>query len=144
VRLEVLGKWKKYNDLFGNQTRDIPACTIVPQSTTLQLAPYSGNDPDPELYQGGYRFESLWYTNNFEVSLWFSIISPGKQCDNNSTRPRLFPSVYFPIKKPWIIPPRHATHCRHGECHKVTQKQDISGHQNSSNKRRSLKGTNTV
>jgi hypothetical protein len=37
VRLEVLGKSKKNNDLIGTRTRDIPACSIVPQQTTLPL-----------------------------------------------------------------------------------------------------------
>jgi hypothetical protein len=35
VRLEGLGKLKKSNALIGNPTRNIPACTIVPQPTTL-------------------------------------------------------------------------------------------------------------
>jgi hypothetical protein len=35
VRLEGLGKLKKFNDLIGNRTRDLPACGIVPQPTTL-------------------------------------------------------------------------------------------------------------
>jgi hypothetical protein len=37
VRLEELGqlKKKKPNDLIGTRTRDLPACSIVPQPTTL-------------------------------------------------------------------------------------------------------------
>jgi hypothetical protein len=40
VRLEGLGKLKKKNkkknnDLIGNRTRILPACSIVPQPTTL-------------------------------------------------------------------------------------------------------------
>jgi hypothetical protein len=38
-RLEGLGKLKKSNDLIGNQTRDLPACRIVPQPTTLSRTP---------------------------------------------------------------------------------------------------------
>jgi hypothetical protein len=34
VRLEGLGQLKKSNDHFGNRTRDLPACSIVPQQTT--------------------------------------------------------------------------------------------------------------
>jgi hypothetical protein len=35
--LEGLGKLKKkFNDLIGNGTRDIPVCSIVPQQTTLR------------------------------------------------------------------------------------------------------------
>jgi hypothetical protein len=30
---------KKSNDLIGNRTRDLPACSIVPQPTTLPRAP---------------------------------------------------------------------------------------------------------
>jgi hypothetical protein len=35
VRLEGLGKLKESNDIIGNRTRDLPACSIVSQSTTL-------------------------------------------------------------------------------------------------------------
>jgi hypothetical protein len=31
---------EKSNDLIGNRTRDLPACSIVPQSITLPRAPY--------------------------------------------------------------------------------------------------------
>jgi hypothetical protein len=45
VRLEGLGKLKKKsNDLIGNQTRDLPACSIVPQPTTLPRAPNNNNN----------------------------------------------------------------------------------------------------
>jgi hypothetical protein len=30
---------EKSNDLIGNRTRDLPACSIVPQPTTLPCAP---------------------------------------------------------------------------------------------------------
>jgi hypothetical protein len=36
VRLEGLGQLKKSNDLTGSRTRDLPACSIVPQPTTLR------------------------------------------------------------------------------------------------------------
>jgi hypothetical protein len=40
VRLEELGQLKeKSNYLIGNRTREHPACSIVPQSTTLPRAP---------------------------------------------------------------------------------------------------------
>jgi hypothetical protein len=39
VRLEGLGKLKKSNDLIGTRSHDLPACSIVPQPTTLQRAP---------------------------------------------------------------------------------------------------------
>jgi hypothetical protein len=37
--LEGLGKLKNSTDLIGNRTRDLPACSIVPQQITLTLAP---------------------------------------------------------------------------------------------------------
>jgi hypothetical protein len=37
VRLEGLGKLKKVQ-LIGSRTRDLPACSIVPQPTTLPRA----------------------------------------------------------------------------------------------------------
>jgi hypothetical protein len=39
VRLEGLGKLKKIH-LIGTRTRDLPACSIVPQPNTLSRAPY--------------------------------------------------------------------------------------------------------
>jgi hypothetical protein len=38
LRLEGLGKLKKIH-LIGTRTRDLPACSIVPQPTTLPRAP---------------------------------------------------------------------------------------------------------
>jgi hypothetical protein len=38
LRLEGLGQWKKSNDLIGTWTRDLPACSIAPQPTTLPRA----------------------------------------------------------------------------------------------------------
>jgi hypothetical protein len=38
MRLEGLSELKKSSHLFGNQTRDLPACGIVPQPTTLSHA----------------------------------------------------------------------------------------------------------
>jgi hypothetical protein len=40
LRLEGLGKLKKFNDLIQSQTRDLPSCSIVPQPTTLSHAPF--------------------------------------------------------------------------------------------------------
>jgi hypothetical protein len=39
VRLEGLGHLKKSNDFIGKRTRDLPACSIVPQLITLPSAP---------------------------------------------------------------------------------------------------------
>jgi hypothetical protein len=35
MQLEGLGQLKKSNDLIGNRTRDVLACSIVPQPTML-------------------------------------------------------------------------------------------------------------
>jgi hypothetical protein len=39
LRLGGLGQLKKYSDLVGNRMRDLSACSIVPQPTTLLRAP---------------------------------------------------------------------------------------------------------
>jgi hypothetical protein len=39
VRLEGLGKLKKYNDLIENRTHDLPVCSTVPERTTVPRAP---------------------------------------------------------------------------------------------------------
>jgi hypothetical protein len=39
LRLEWLGQLKKFNNFIGNRTRDLPACSTVPQTTTLPRAP---------------------------------------------------------------------------------------------------------
>jgi hypothetical protein len=39
VRLEGLGKLKKFNMLIGSQTHNLPACSIVPQPTMLLRVP---------------------------------------------------------------------------------------------------------
>jgi hypothetical protein len=39
VRLEGLGQFKEIH-LIGTRTRDLPACSIVPQPTTLPRAPH--------------------------------------------------------------------------------------------------------
>jgi hypothetical protein len=41
VRVEGLGKLKKIH-LIGTRTRDLPACSIVPQPTTLPRAHDTG------------------------------------------------------------------------------------------------------
>jgi hypothetical protein len=39
VRLEGLGKLKKLIDFMQSRTHDLPACSIVPQPTTLPCVP---------------------------------------------------------------------------------------------------------
>jgi hypothetical protein len=41
MRLVGLGKLKKSNDFFGNRTRGLLACSIVPQPTTVSRASHS-------------------------------------------------------------------------------------------------------
>jgi hypothetical protein len=48
VQLEGLGQLKKSSNLIGNGTRDLPACSIVPQPTTLPGAPIT--------YRAGQNF----------------------------------------------------------------------------------------
>jgi hypothetical protein len=45
VPLKGLGRLKKSNDLTGIRTRNLPACSIVPQPTTLPRAPSLVFDP---------------------------------------------------------------------------------------------------
>jgi hypothetical protein len=40
VRPEGLCQWKKSNDTIGNRTRDLPACSAVPQPTALPRATF--------------------------------------------------------------------------------------------------------
>jgi hypothetical protein len=35
VRLEGFDKLKKFNDVIGTRARDLPACSIAPQQSTL-------------------------------------------------------------------------------------------------------------
>jgi len=39
VRPEGICQWKKSNDTIGNRTRDLPACSAVPQPTASPRAP---------------------------------------------------------------------------------------------------------
>jgi hypothetical protein len=39
VRLEGLGKLNKFNEFIRKRARDLSACSIVPELTTLQRAP---------------------------------------------------------------------------------------------------------
>jgi hypothetical protein len=48
VRLEILGKFTKSNDLIGNRTRDLPACNSA--STNYATAcPNDDDDDDDDL-----------------------------------------------------------------------------------------------
>jgi hypothetical protein len=39
VRLEGLGKLKKFNDIIGTRTQDLPASSIAPQPSALLRSP---------------------------------------------------------------------------------------------------------
>jgi hypothetical protein len=44
VPLEGLGQLKTSSDIIGNQTRDLPACSIVPQPIMLPRTPNAGDN----------------------------------------------------------------------------------------------------
>jgi hypothetical protein len=49
AQLEGLGQLKKLNDFIGPRTRDLPACSIVPQPSTLLCALYIKHETTNEL-----------------------------------------------------------------------------------------------
>jgi hypothetical protein len=64
VGLEGLGKLKNSNDLIGNRTCDLPACSIVPQPRNiLPLSSGWKSKPDKEMLsrapQDGTRYTNL-------------------------------------------------------------------------------------
>jgi hypothetical protein len=69
VRLEVLDQLKKSNDLIGNRTRDLPACSKVPQLTRYRVLPES------LLYEGKIRTN----TNKSTVKIFTKETSTQKQ-----------------------------------------------------------------
>jgi hypothetical protein len=54
VRLEGLGKLKKKIHVIGTRTHDLPACSIVPQPTTLPRASF------PFPYSSMYCMLAAW------------------------------------------------------------------------------------
>jgi hypothetical protein len=89
VRLEELGELEKSNDLIGTRSRDLPACSIVPQPTTLPRAPshrcgeiswpYRNSNSDPSIVQfvGSSYFI---YFFNWYSGVW-SPIGSTRHCD---------------------------------------------------------------
>jgi hypothetical protein len=67
VRLEGLGKLKKYTPSW-TQTGDLPACSIVPQPTTLPRAPTK----TIRTILIPYRMQTLKVVQSICVSLWES------------------------------------------------------------------------
>jgi hypothetical protein len=85
---------EKFNDLIGNRTRDLPACTIMRQPTTLprspqedgnrkiDLASLHGRTILPKVQVVGYQIEgssqhgaTACTALRFQVLLWFNISS---------------------------------------------------------------------
>jgi hypothetical protein len=56
---------EKYNDI-GNQTHDLPACSTVPQPTTLPRAPQNNNNNNNN---NNKRSDVLYRTANYATSL---------------------------------------------------------------------------
>jgi hypothetical protein len=74
---------KKSNDITGNRTRDLPACSIVPQPTTLP------------------RAETNWFT-----LLVHSLFKEMKPQENIIFYVRLYIYIYFfsvALQPPWAL-----------------------------------------
>jgi hypothetical protein len=74
VRLEILGKLKKSNDLIGNGTRDFPACSRVPQPIAL---PRAQTNDDVAVFLTASCFRSSEPSPDHRNCLFLSISSPG-------------------------------------------------------------------
>jgi hypothetical protein len=125
VRLGGFFSIKKSNDLNGNRTRGLPACSIVPQPTTLPRAPVSrrmlwlpGSRVMPQFSDvSWYRTapkdccpsrRMLWYSAYGEVSYYYNGVSFRYQwafMDITSYRSSL--TVLLQILPP---PPTHELH----------------------------------
>jgi hypothetical protein len=62
VGLEVLNQWEKSNYLIGNRNRDLPACSTVPQPTTLPRGRKFSRIKS-NLYIKTTNLFSLWHTS---------------------------------------------------------------------------------
>jgi hypothetical protein len=58
VKLEGLRQLKKFSDFFGNRTRNLPACSVVPQPTTLPRAPHE------------VLWRHIWWPPKLELEIW--------------------------------------------------------------------------
>jgi hypothetical protein len=75
VRLEGLGKVKNRKiQWHGNRTRDLPACSTVPQPTTLQLAPVVYDTQDcwvfwlcPSFIRSGYTHSIVFHKMHYKL-----------------------------------------------------------------------------
>jgi hypothetical protein len=72
VQLEGLSQLNKANYLIVSETRDLPACSIVPQLTTLTRAPIN-SQWDFNLNQK-YVESHLWYFNSYLPKEMFPVL----------------------------------------------------------------------
>jgi hypothetical protein len=83
VRLEGLNQLKTFNALIGNRTRDLPACSIVLQPTTLPSVTFGvpGRMPDtgvvpvkcysvPKTYPPSKVTFTAWLSTSREIVSW--------------------------------------------------------------------------
>jgi hypothetical protein len=94
---------EKSNDLIGNQTRNLPAHSIVPQPIMLPLAPVV---PRRCLVKISARRSAIM----IEIVLWFSSVPHGKCHDSTLIKPQTLPSKPFPIHHSSVILPFSTIH----------------------------------
>jgi hypothetical protein len=85
VRLEGLCQLKKSNDLIGNRTRDLPACSNVPQPTTLPRGP-------PKWQQPPFPNKFIWF-----ISLNAVVTGEGTRLCCQDSRPFKRPVLHAPL-----------------------------------------------
>jgi hypothetical protein len=93
---------ERSNDLIGIRTRDLPACSVVPQLTTLPLA--------PSLNRKKSRFHFNWalgfHNGGYEV---YELLSCNAVCVAYclvALRPWIW-RRYVPMKRPWTSTELH-------------------------------------
>jgi hypothetical protein len=87
VRLEGLGQFKKIH-LIGTRTRDLPACSIVPQPTTVPRAPWN--------FWYSILFKNLWSHRHLELQI---ILGLGKKWQAWVGSANLYNRILFYIRK---------------------------------------------
>jgi hypothetical protein len=117
MRLEGLGQFKKSNDFIGTWTRGLPACSIVPEPTTLPRAhPYF-----PVVYFVINRHTAQGTELLFEIFITWTCLSSAAVTNYNqlspsnlvlleilivATPPKKFPDIspqFLPILNPLIL-----------------------------------------
>jgi hypothetical protein len=98
VRMEGLGQLKKSSDLIENRTRNVAACSIVPQPTTLSRAPF------PVMRYMKIASAALDYLdrrNETNTRLFFNICCDGaKRNSHNFLRTMILINVVFAGRSP--------------------------------------------